>query len=248
LLKKQPGGGIAGMRSSKKYESKRAGASVDIAFEEIKKMLYNNEIAPGQKLIYHDLTKKLNMSVTPIAQALKKLEFLNLVCWERNRGYRVGEINATEVKELFSAREALEIYVVPEVVAKLSRKKTEEIASAMSEHIKGASLPQSRRLLMIKDLNFHLKIVECAENRIIHSTCRRIFEQIYLKYKSEFMLESRINEASQEHENILNALTDGDVERTRRLLTKHIHKGRKHIIDSLFQDRENMASLERFGV
>jgi len=236
------------MRSTNKNESKLAGASADIAFEKIKGMLYNSEIVPGQKLIYHDLTKKLNMSVTPIAQALKKLEFLNLVCWEKNRGYRVGEINATEVKELFSAREALEIHVIPEVIAKLSRKKTKEIADAMNEHIKGASLSQSKRLLMIKDLNFHLKIVECAENKVIHSTCRWIFEQIYLKYKSEIMLESRIKKASQEHGNILNALIDGDVERTRRLITDHIHKGRKHIVDSIFQDKGNMVGLKMFGV
>jgi DNA-binding GntR family transcriptional regulator len=89
----------------------------------IKAMIYNNELAPGQKLIYQALAKKLNLSMTPVIQALNRLEHSNLVRHEPNRGYFVGEMHETECRELYQAREALETYIIPFAIQKLEPSK-----------------------------------------------------------------------------------------------------------------------------
>lgn len=89
---------------------------VDVAFKKIKEMMYHHEIVPGQKLLYQELAKKFNMSITPIIQALNRLQLLNIVYSERNKGYYVGEADPVEAKELFIAREALETFMVPSVI------------------------------------------------------------------------------------------------------------------------------------
>jgi len=210
---------------------------VDVAFRKIKEMMYHHEIVPGQKLLYQELAQKLNMSVTPIVQALNRLQLLNIVYSERNKGFYVGEADPVEAKELFIAREALETYVVPAVIENLTDKRISAIERAMKEHTRGVSVPQYRRILMIKDTNFHLKIIECAENKVVYNMCKLLLEQIYLKYRPEYMREPRLAKAAEEHETIMESLRKRDVRKTKRLVKQHIKRGREHVVSSLLEDK-----------
>ena len=97
-------------------EKKRNGLILDNIYQKIKEMLYSNQLVPGQKIIYGDIAKKLNTSVTPVVQTLKRLEASGTVKYIPNKGYFVGEVSATEIKELYEAREALELYVLPNIL------------------------------------------------------------------------------------------------------------------------------------
>jgi DNA-binding GntR family transcriptional regulator len=210
---------------------------VDLAYKKIKEMMYHHEIVPGQKLLYQELAKKLNMSITPVIQALNRLQLLRIVYSERNKGYYVGEADPVEAEELFLAREALELFLLPIIMEKISDKKLERIEKAMKEHVKAVSVPQYRRLLLIIDTNFHLEIIKCAENKVMYNFCKLIFERIYLKYRPEYMREQRLKEAAKEHRLLFEALKNRDLTKTRRLIKQHIRSGREHIVGSLWQDR-----------
>jgi DNA-binding GntR family transcriptional regulator len=210
---------------------------VDVAYQKIKEMMYHHELVPGQKLLYQELAKKLNMSITPVIQALNRLQLLKIVYSERNKGYYVGEADPVEAEELFVAREALEVFLVPTILEKMTAKKLESIEKAMREHVKAVSFPQYRRLLLIIDTNFHLEMIKCAENKVIYNFCKLIFERIYLKYRPEYMREERLKEAAKEHRLLFEALKNGDLKRTERLIKDHIRSGREHIVNSLWEDR-----------
>ena len=220
-----------------KKQNRSQDSPVDIAFQRIKEMIYHHEIVPGQKLLYQELAKKLDMSITPIIQALNRLQFLNIVYSERNKGYYVGEADPVEAKELFIAREALESYLVPTVIKKLTVKKLNAIEKIMKDHIKGLSTPQHRKFLMILDTNFHLKIIECAENKVIYNTSKLIFEQIYLKYRPEYMRDERLKKAAEEHVMIFEALKSRDAKKAKRLIQQHIKAGSEHIVGGLLEER-----------
>jgi DNA-binding GntR family transcriptional regulator len=214
---------------------------VDVAFRKIKEMMYHHEIVPGQKLLYQELARKLNMSITPIIQALNRLQLLNIVYSERNKGFYVGEADPVEARELFVAREAFETYLVPAMIRNLTDERLNLLEKAIKEHVDAASLPQYRRILLIKDTNFHLRLVDIAGNRVIANLCRMIFEQIYLKYRPEYMREERLEEAAAEHWAIVGALKERDVKKARRLLRQHIRNGMEHIVGSLWKEKD--ASL-----
>jgi DNA-binding GntR family transcriptional regulator len=210
---------------------------VDLAYQKIKEMMYHHELVPGQKLLYQELAKKLNMSITPVIQALNRLQLLKIVYSERNKGFYVGEADPVEAEELFITREALEVFLIPTVLEKMTAKKLESIERAMKEHVKAVSFPQYRRLLLIIDTNFHLEIIKCAENKVIYDFCKLIFERIYLKYRPEYMREERLKEAAKEHRMLFEALKNSDLKKTERLIKEHIRSGREHIVNSLWEDR-----------
>jgi DNA-binding GntR family transcriptional regulator len=220
-----------------KQSNKAEESPVDVAYQKIKEMMYHHELVPGQKLLYQELAKKLNMSITPVIQALNRLQLLKIVYSERNKGYYVGEADPVEAEELFMAREALEVFLVPTILEKMTPKKLESIEKAMKEHVKAVSFPQYRRLLLIIDTNFHLEMIKSAENKVIYNFCKLIFERIYLKYRPEYMREERLKEAAKEHRLLFESLKSGDLKKTERLIKDHIRSGREHIVNSLWEDR-----------
>ena len=70
------------------------------AYTNIRRMLLLNEIIPGQRLRYRDLADQLEMSPTPVAQALNWMAFQGLVCHEPNRGYYVKPLSMNDIDEL----------------------------------------------------------------------------------------------------------------------------------------------------
>ena len=206
--------------------------SIDTIYTQIKTMMYNQELAPGQKLIYKDLARRLNVSTTPILQSLYRLESAKLVRYEQNKGFFVGEITETEATELYQAREALEIYLIPFLTEKLTKKRIQEIRNSFRAH-KDNTAPHSRRKLMITDANFHLSIAKASGNKVIVDLLATVMERIYLKYKAEYLGEERIRGVLKHHRDILGSLQNKDVEKAIQVTRKHIQSGMNHMIESL---------------
>lgn len=204
------------------------GALSENVYLKIKEMIYYNQLAPGQKLIYGRLARKLNVSVTPVIQALTRLETSNLVEYEPNKGYFVGEITQTEAHQLYKAREALELYIIPSIVRNLTADKLNQMRQIFKKYQNG-----DRRSLILFDAQFHLKIAEYAQNEVIYHLLEKLFERIYLKYRPEYLGEDRIKAVLKEHRRILNALGRGDIEDATNTVREHIQNGMHHVIQSL---------------
>jgi DNA-binding GntR family transcriptional regulator len=211
-------------------ENYKKGEASDEIYKKIKNMLYFNELAPGQKLAYKDLAKRLNTSITPVIHALKRFEDSNFVRYERNRGYFVGHITETEAKELYDAREALEISIVPSILAHINLKKLNEIEKAFRKNRASAI---DRRLLILKDAQFHLRIYELSGNGIVCRLLNWIFEQICLKYRPEYVEDSRIKHVFREHRRILNAFKNGNTKEIIASIRDHTRKGKEHVLEGL---------------
>lgn len=204
------------------------GITINEVYQKIKEMIYNNQLAPGQKLIYSDIGRRLNVSNTPVIQALNRLEASCLVEYKPNKGYFIGEITETEARQLYQARKALEIYIIPTVIENIDARKLNDIKDEFNKYKE-----TDRRGLILVDARFHLKIVENAQNEIIHKLLKDIFERIYLKYRPEYLGNTRTKQVIKEHRIILDALKKGDAEYAKAVTERHIEEGLRHVLGSL---------------
>ena len=114
--------------------SKKNGKLIDQdrkAYLGICQMLFNNELHPGQKIANKDLAQRLGVSTTPVIHALKLLEVKGITRRETNRGYFINTITVQEVEEIFDARIALEVSLLPKTVNFLD----DEALKKISEYI-----------------------------------------------------------------------------------------------------------------
>lgn len=86
---------------------KRQSAS-DYAYNEIRKKIIELEYSSSEQLVEDNLAKDLEISRTPLRQALYRLELEGLVNKQPNGRLRVCPISPEEAKEVFKVREALE--------------------------------------------------------------------------------------------------------------------------------------------
>ncbi|MBT4363402.1 MAG: GntR family transcriptional regulator [Desulfobacterales bacterium] len=218
------------IKNGKNGDKSRA---VGEAFDAIKNMLYYKELAPGQRLVYGDLAKKLNMSLTPVIQALNKLEYSELVFYEPHKGYFVGQITEKEVKEIYQAREALEVSIIPSIIQNINKKDLTLIRKFIVDYEKSLTNMETRQLNLLKDMQFHIKLAEFSRQDVIQKVLRNLLERICLKYRPEYLGDERIVNAIKEHRRILKAFEMKDVEEAISAVKHHNRAGAEYIIGSL---------------
>lgn len=213
--------------SSRQRQEKRG--RISEAYQKIKEMLYNQELVPGQKIIYEDLAKALQMSTTPIINALSRLEQDGLVILKYNRGYFVTEISEKEAQDLLDARHVLEEYSIKKLIGIYSETKIkylEKILKQLQDY--RPSSYTKKRLFM--DAAFHVSIAEMAENQVVKELLNFIYEKIYLRYRTERIPFNRMDEADKEHTLLLHAIKKRNLVLALKVLNDHFVKVNKNLL------------------
>ncbi len=213
---------------------RKRGSLNKAVYDALRAQITSNRLRPGVKLTHEELANTLNVSRTPVREALERLLQEGLVTKLPLRGFFVAEIGEEEVRELFEMREALELYALrrtmamglkPADLARLDQftvkyKKTLQLEDAMPER-------------MAADREWHLTLAACANNQVLLRTLQSIFERLALKFRTDGFPVSRSEEALREHEEMMDALQRPNAAIAERLLADHIQSARQRIISHL---------------
>lgn len=211
--------------------------SIDRAYQSIKEMILGNQLIPGQKITYDQLTKRLAMSKTPILSALSRLEQEDLVYSIPNKGYFIKELDRDELAGLFEVREVLELVALGHCIENIDEEQWKIIEKARIDHknraIEEYSLHKPSRNRLLLDAKFHLKIAECAKNRFLIKILKLLLEHIYLSHQGQGIPAKKFLESAKEHQTISEAIKQKNLPKAKSLLKKHIRGGKKANIEGL---------------
>jgi DNA-binding GntR family transcriptional regulator len=214
------------------------------AYLGIRNLMLHNELAPGQKIAYRDLAERLGMSQTPIIQALKWLEFQQLVRHEPNRGYFTAPIDPKEVEDIYAVRETLELSLLPDIIRTIDRQGLQILRTALEAHLEASrEIYLAERLN--RDMEFHLTLAQLSGNQVHCKILRDLFDLLYLKYSSNVLFSTSMDSADADHQALFDSIADGDVKTARRILAGHIRRVREHVLQGLrkITDAKNRAGL-----
>jgi DNA-binding GntR family transcriptional regulator len=202
------------------------------AYQGIRRMLFHNEIVPGQKIAYRDLAERLGMSQTPVIQALKWLEFQGLVRHERHRGYYTEPVSIQEVEEIYDFREQIELALLPQTIARLDNAGLKTLEAALEAHLK-ASREIYLHDRLLKDMEFHLTLASLSGNRVQQQTLRILFDLLYLKYGGNILFSTSLDKADTAHKELFNLIREGELDGAQTILSSHIQRVKKHVLNGL---------------
>lgn len=205
-----------------------------LAFEGIRRMLFNNEITPGQKISYRLVADRLGMSLTPVIQALKRLEYQGLVRHEPNRGYFIEPISLREIEEIYEVREALEISLLPETLRLLDREGILKLRLIVDKNI---SDPQADNLneRLVRDREFHLTLASLSGRKIQQQILRNLYDLLYLKYRGSLLFVASRKTVGSEHQNIFQSIVSKDLDRAQKALHDHFTRIKGKALAALSQ-------------
>lgn len=202
------------------------------AYIGIRRMFFLNEIVPDQKISYGDLAKRLNMSTTPVIQALKRLEFQGLVRHEPNRGYYTESTSLKEIIEIYEFRELIELSLLPKTISRITSNRLKKLKKALDNHLEAVrDIYLKERLL--KDMEFHLTLAELSGCSIQVNTLKSLFDLLYLKYRANILFVTPMDTVDSEHIKLYDCIADTNIKGAHTILQKHISNVKKHAIISI---------------
>jgi len=205
---------------------------IEDAYRKIKQLIYNQQLVPGQRLVYDDLARTLNMSRTPIINALNRLEQQGLVVSESFRGFYVRPMDLQEVWDAFGVREALETYAVELAISKASRDDFKILEDKLREHESYQPNYYDRKKLFL-DAAFHLQITEMTGNRVLKWHLQMNMEHVYLRAKLDDYDTGRMAKTPAEHRMLLRQMKDRNVLGSVETIRNHIRAARGYVLACL---------------
>ena len=202
------------------------------AYNDIRKMIFLNELRPGQKVAYRDMAKRLGMSLTPVVQALKHMEFLGLLQHEPNRGFYIKPIDVEEIAEAYDLREVLEVNLVSKVVVRLDEDGKRRLKLALEEYLT-AGRSGSLKLRLSKDMNFHLTLAEISSQALSIRMLRYLLDFLYLRFEKEQIFSRPQESAAVEHQKIFDAIIAGSTREAKKAMRDHIRSVKNNVMQDL---------------
>ncbi|MFW6016901.1 MAG: GntR family transcriptional regulator [bacterium] len=184
--------------------------------------ILNGEYPPGTPLPINELAKKLDISNTPIREALRELYSFGILDKAPYKSYKVKKFAIAEIKDIYEARIALESYACKLVV----QKNTEEIKDNLNKiHQKGINFYKQKDFNKFQEYNnkFHMLIINYSNNYFIGNMYNRIHKLIHFFSSQIFNITDRPKETLEEHSKIIKNISEGNAGKCSQLMEKHIY-------------------------
>lgn len=202
-------------------------------YDEIKQMMLDYEIVPGQRLVFVDLAKALGVSRTPVNNALSILAKEGYLDFIPNQGYSVHKLTREEAESLYDIRLMLELGIIEKAIAQVTPAKLDVLAERKDAYAASVKSHVFRQIFL-QDMDFHAAIGEMVDNTYFSDIYRDIYQRIFLRFRIEHLETPRLYEIIQEHEQIFDAIAARDVKQARRLLQTHSEQSMANLFPIIF--------------
>lgn len=207
----------------------RSAQGPDVIYERIKTMAMTFAIHPGERVNEVELSKALNVSRTPLREALNRLMVEGFLTRAPNRGFSGRALDAKQVYDLYELRLAIEKATVRSACERATGDELAELERFVKASKDRPEDTEAASLLAL-DEQFHERIAELTRNPEMVRTLRSINARIhYVRWID--MREGQRKHTQQEHLQIVRALRDRDPEQAANLIDGHISMRLDQIVD-----------------
>lgn len=210
---------------------------VDEVYKTLLDAISVGTLAPGERITQEDLAEKLNVSRSPVLQALRLLKKDGLLEEAPGRGLVVARLDPVRIGHLYQVRGALDA-----LAARLASERGAKIPLALIDAGREAAAGSDVNALIEADTAFHKAIYEASGNPYIIETA--MLHWIHLRRVMGAVLQRSAGRAGiwDEHSAILDAIHAGNADLAASLSERHANVARETLIRNLqLQDTEPAA-------
>ncbi|RHM59965.1 MULTISPECIES: GntR family transcriptional regulator [Coprobacillaceae] len=185
--------------------------------------ILNEDYEAGQKLNEVALSKELNISRTPIREALKQLELEGLVKSIPNKGVYVLGFSPRDIDDMLEIRlvlEGLSIQLAIDRISEAELEKIKEIYDLLEFYAKKNDQEKFTEI----NIEFHEAIYRGTHSQYFEQLLSDINYYIHVTSRHSIRQPDRLLPAAQEHKEILEAIEKRDKELAKEKIQKHIRK------------------------
>ena len=193
------------------------------AYRAIKDMIVSLELPPAALLDERGLAERLGVGLTPVRQALRRLEWESLVVILPRRGTLVADLNDSDLGRIYELRSVLE----PQAAELAAERGTPEQRAALAAviaamHAELARPTPDRRVLIALDRDLHRQIWAMAGNEMLEQTLEWLFSHVLRRWNVSIDRSDSLGSVMQMHDQIADAIIAGDAQQARAAMTRHV--------------------------
>ncbi|MEW1950796.1 GntR family transcriptional regulator [Pseudarthrobacter sp902506025] len=219
-----------------------------LAYSELRQMILSGALAPGSRISQYELAENMQMSITPLREAIRRLSSEGLITMDTHRDSKVADMSAAEARELLEVRLSLE----PSATELAAYRRTDAdiaIIRAAAEKL----LPVTRvwgEDAIIAHRDFHRAVYTASHNATLIKLLDDLWDKSdrYRRIGLELPSgdEPRTIDLNQHHQ-ILELVTAGDGPGAAELARTHIANSLTASVTGALEERENESpsDLER---
>ena len=218
----------------------------DIAYRTIKDDIISCALQPGEEISESMLVTRYAMSKAPIRSALVRLRQEGLITSRGRQGNMVSPITLRDVKEIFQLRLVLEVTAIRLAAGKVDPQQIRRLNEAVQAGYTAGD-KRSEAAYLRANREFHQYVAHCSGNQRLAALVTDLMEQHERIVHLGLALQSREHEFLHFHDDLVNALIEGDGDRAADLTEKALRGGQQKVMEALLSS-VNQLSVSKINL
>lgn len=191
----------------------------DIAYTHIKNLILDSVLLPGDVIDEKELANQLEVSRTPIREAIQKLQEEKLIHIMPRRGTVVSHISIADIHQLYEARKMIEPEITKLAIFTAKEEDLLEFRNVFEQQKNNDDVDEDW------DSKFHLYLAQITRNEIIQQWMRGLMLQsARIRALSNRGNRTRLTYSKDEHIRIIDALLAKDAELASQYILHHLER------------------------
>ncbi len=211
-------------------------------YRTLRERFLSREFKPGQRLHLPEMEKQMEISRTPLKDALNRLAAEGLIKIKPRSGTFVAPLDPVEIAESFEVRRALELCAVELLIPLLPAPQFRQIRDLMQQMdaiLESGEDPENYRRYISLDREMHQLIVQSAGNKRLAMAWDQVNVHVQMARVNYEGALAEFQRSQREHHEIVQALEARDIDAARQALDKHIKLAKATLLDMI--QKENVA-------
>lgn len=205
----------------------------EFVYLQLRGALTSGALKPGERVMEVEVAEWLQVSRTPVREALRRLESEGLLRVEPRLGLVVASISRAAMLELYVMREVLEGTAARLCALQATEMDIMELDELVKRELKLQADPAA---LARHNRSFHQAVHRGAHNRYLERSLAAVNDTMYLLGPSQMLLPERAKLARAEHAEMFKLIQKRDADGAEAAARKHIRSAQRQRLKQLFPD------------
>jgi DNA-binding GntR family transcriptional regulator len=222
---------VGAMESTARSPNSFAGMTSGPSFREQARLFIRGLIVTGQMKrdeIYSipRLAGELQVSATPVREALLDLASEGLLEPVRNRGFRVVALSPKELSDIFAIRLLLEVPTVAEVASRGATAEQLQRLRGLATSIRESAESDDLIGFLEEDRKFHIALIDLAGNEPLSKMVAALRDRVRLFGVNAVKSKEHLATSANEHFRLLDLIEKRDADGAAAMIRRHLERSR----------------------
>jgi DNA-binding GntR family transcriptional regulator len=200
----------------------------EVAYDSLKSMILSGRVKPGERLGERELARRINVSRTPLREALGRLARDGLAINRPGLGYFACEFDARLIEELYEFRVSLEVTASRAAASRIGPKGVAELRELLRQlaAFERKKKPTVDELREEVNLGFRIHEVVAREcgNRLICESLFQLYDRLRLLAWIDFLWFDKWSVTRREHKDLVAAIIARDERQAAKAAERHVKR------------------------